>query len=132
MIVLDTHVLIWWLAPVTSRLSPTAAQRLEDELRQGEVVASSMSAWEIAMLVAKGKLDLSVDVVDWLDAAAEIEGFRFVPVDNAVAVHSNRLPGDIHPDPADRIIIALARQLGVALVTADAKILRYTHVTTVW
>lgn len=132
MIVLDTHVLLWWLGPVNSSLSSIAAARIEIELQQGEILASSISAWEIAMLVAKGKLDLSVDIVDWLDAAAEIDGFRFVPVDNRVAVESNRLPGDMHPDPADRIIVALARELGAPLVTADAKILRYPHVATIW
>ena len=132
MIVLDTHVLLWWLGPGGSKLSSIAAGRIETELQQGEVMASSISAWEIAMLVEKGRLDLSVDIVDWLDAAAEVQRFRFVPVDNRVAVESNRLPGAMHPDPADRIIVALARELGAPLVTADAKILRYPHVVTIW
>jgi PIN domain nuclease of toxin-antitoxin system len=131
-IVLDTHVLLWWLGPISSRLSPRATALIEDGLRDDSVVASSISAWEIAMLVAKGKLELSVDVLDWLDAAADTEGFRFIPVDNAVAVESQRLPGDFHPDPADRMIVALARQLGATLVTADAKIARYPHVTSAW
>lgn len=55
-----------------------------------------------------------------------------MPVDNATAIHSVRLPGQFHKDPADRMIVALARHLSLQLVTADEKILRYPHVKTVW
>lgn len=84
------------------------------------------------MLVAKNKLDLSVDILTWLDIAGQLEGLRFVPVDTVVAAKSNMLPGEFHADPADRIIVALARELGAALVTADEKIRRYPHVRTIW
>ncbi|RJG43823.1 type II toxin-antitoxin system VapC family toxin [Mesorhizobium sp. DCY119] len=132
MIVLDTHALVWWINKDDSRLSSVAADAIEQALAGDGVVASSISAWELAMLVSKGKLDLTVDVLDWLEAAASIDGFDFVPVDNIVAVKSRTLPGDFHPDPADRIIVALARELGAPLVTADAKITQYPHVATIW
>ncbi|MBS3648021.1 type II toxin-antitoxin system VapC family toxin [Pseudaminobacter sp. 19-2017] len=132
MIVLDTHALIWWLSPKPSKLSRRASEIIEQKLLEGEVVASAISAWEIAMLVTKGKLELSVDVMAWLEAAAEVEGFRFVPVDTVVAVKSQMLPGIFHPDPADRMIVALAREYGAPLVTADGKITEYPHVTTIW
>lgn len=73
-----------------------------------------------------------MDVSNWLNLASEIEGFRFVPVDNLVAVRSVNLPGEFHADPADRMIVALARELGAPLVTADAKIARYPHVKSIW
>ena len=132
MIVLDTHVLIWWLDKTSSKLTTRALQAIENELLTDSVVASSISAWEIAMLVSKGKLDLSMDVLVWLDAASRIEHFRFVPVDNAVAAKSTMLPGDFHADPADRIIVALARELSAPVVTADRKISQYPHVATIW
>ncbi|MBE0694906.1 MAG: type II toxin-antitoxin system VapC family toxin [Aquamicrobium sp.] len=132
MIVIDTHVLIWWLDGSHPKLPSTARAAIEEGLKAGGVAASSISAWEIAMLVLKGRLDLSVDARDWLEAAADVEGFRFVPVDNVVAVKSVTLPGDFHADPADRIIVTLARELSAPLVTADEKIRRYPHVQTIW
>ena len=96
------------------------------------VAVSSISAWEIAMLVAKGRLALSTSVDDWLDLAASIDGLRFIPVDNSVSVESTRLPGEFHADPADRLIVALARRLNAPLVTADEKIRSYTFVRTYW
>jgi PIN domain nuclease of toxin-antitoxin system len=131
-IVIDTHVLVWWLSGDQSKLTAKALQEIQDAQRTAGVVASSISAWEIAMLVSKGKLDLSTDVSAWLDTAADIEGFRFIPVDNRVAVGSVRLPGGFHADPSDRIIIALAREMAAPLVTADRKILQYPHVATIW
>lgn len=131
MIVVDTHVLVWWVSG-NARLSTAAIQAIESGLRDDGVVASSISAWEIAMLVAKGRLELSIDISRWLELATEIEGFRFVPIDNSLAVQSVMLPGEFHADPADRMIVALARQLGASLVTADAKIASYPHVATIW
>lgn len=84
------------------------------------------------MLVARGRLALTMSVDDWLDVAATIDGLRFVPVDNAVSAESTRLPGDFHPDPADRLIVAFARQLNARLVTADTTIRQYRHVRTLW
>ncbi len=83
------------------------------------------------MLVQKGRLALSTDTDEWLKTIADIDGVRFVPVDNEVAVHSTLLPGEFHTDPADRMIVALARHLSAPLVTADAKIRAYRHVRTI-
>jgi PIN domain nuclease of toxin-antitoxin system len=67
-----------------------------------------------------------------LDTASGIENLKFLPVDNVVAVKSRFLPGEFHPDPADGIIVALARELACPLVTADEKIRSYPHVATIW
>lgn len=133
MIVLDTHTLVWW-ANGDSQLSVNAKAIIEQELaaEDGIVMVSSISAWEIAMLVNANRLTLTMSVDDWLNTVAEIESVRFIPVDNAVAIESTRLPGDFHKDPADRMIVALARQLNVPLVTADSKIHGYKHVKSVW
>jgi PIN domain nuclease of toxin-antitoxin system len=131
-IVLDTHSLIWWVNG-DKRLSAKAKKAIESELsKEGSVVISAISAWEIGMLVAKGRLALTMDIDDWLKTVSSIEGVSFLPVDTDVAVQSVRLPGEFHPDPADRIIVALARHYSVPLVTADMKIREYRHVKTIW
>jgi PIN domain nuclease of toxin-antitoxin system len=93
---------------------------------------SSIAAWEIAMLVEHGRLTLTMDVQDWLDTVSEIEALTFAPVDNHLAVQSVHLPGEFHADPADRLIVALARRHSASLVTADKKIRGYKHVKTIW
>ncbi|MCX7672434.1 MAG: type II toxin-antitoxin system VapC family toxin [Thiobacillaceae bacterium] len=131
-IVLDTHVLVWWVSGLTQALSPTALQAVEKELQGGgRILVSCITAWEIAMLVAKGRLVLSMDVATWLATVGELEPVRFVPVDNEIAVKSVELPGSMPKDPADRIIVATARKYGAPLVTQDAALLAYPHVRTI-
>lgn len=84
------------------------------------------------MLVARGRLTLTMDVDDWLGVVSSIDRVKFVPVNNAIAVQSVRLPGEFHQDPADRIITALARHCSATLVTKDEKIHKYRHVRTIW
>ncbi len=98
----------------------------------GQPTISSISAWEVAMLVAHGRLALTMAVDDWLDTVARIEGVRFIAVDHQVAVASSQLPEPFPNDPADRIIVALARQLNAPLVTADSKLQQYPHIHTLW
>lgn len=84
------------------------------------------------MLVAKGRIALSMDIAEWLSVVKQIEAVSFVPVDNDIAVKSVELPGTFHKDPADRIIVATARKLAAPLVTADDKIRDYPHVRALW
>lgn len=133
MIVLDTHVLVWWVNGGIDLSTPAkAAIEKETADDSGIILVSSISAWEIALLVQKGRLTLTTNVDDWLATVREIDSVRFVPVDNDVAVQSTRLPGEFHPDPADRMIVALARHVSSPLVTADSKIRAYRHVRTIW
>lgn len=132
MIVLDTHALVWWLSGQDNLLSDLAKGAIKAEMSGGEILVSSISAWEIAALVSKGRLVLTMDVTAWLKTAAEIEAVRFVPVDNELAVKSTELPGEFHKDPADRIIVATARKFAAQLVTADEKIRSYEHVRAIW
>lgn len=132
MIVLDTHVLVWWVNG-GDELSQRAHKAIEDELAGGaQLLVSAISAWEIAMLIAKSRLTLTMDIDDWLATVSSIEGVAFVAVEPEVAVQSVRLPGVFHSDPADRIIVALARHHSARLVTADTRIKAYKHVKTVW
>lgn len=132
MIVLDTHVLLWWAAGEKNRLSAAATRAIKAELQGGQIMVSSMSAWELAMLAAKGRLALSMDIGEWLSVVSQIEAVHFVPVSNDIAVKSIELPGEFHRDPADRIIVATARESAAPLVTADERIRDYPHVRTIW
>lgn len=132
MIVLDTHVLVWALVD-DPRLGAQARAAIDEAAGQGGVLVCAITPWEIAMLVQKGRLTLGRDVGEWLEAALALPSLRLAPLEPAVAVDSVRLPGTQHPDPADRMIIATARHLGVPLLTADRAILDYGaagHVST--
>ena len=131
MIVVDTHALVWWVTG-DAALSKKARQTIEKELQDGAIIVSSISAWEIAMLVERDRLVLSMDVDSWLATVAQIDAIRFVDVDLEIATKSVSLPGDFHKDPADRMIVATARKFAVPLVTKDEKIHAYAHVKTVW
>jgi len=132
MVVIDTHVLVWWVSGDKS-LSTAATKAINSALEnRSEVIVSSISAWEISMLIEKGRLILSMDVNNWLDEISQIDGVRFMPVDIEIAVKSTVLPGEFHKDPTDRIIVATARKLAVDLITADEKIRNYEHVKTIW
>lgn len=131
MIVLDTHTWIWWIGD-PDRLSEPARHRIETEARKDQVCISSISAWELALLVKKGRLELTVDPREWIARSESLPFLRFVPVDNRIAVLSNDLPGVFHDDPADRIIVASALTLGATLVTKDTKIRDYPSVESLW
>ncbi len=132
MIVLDTHVLVWWVSGI-EKLSLSAKKAIaKHQAVERSILVSSITAWEIAMLVEKGRLTLNMDVDTWLLEVGKIPSVKFVPVDNVIGVKSTSLPGAFHKDPADRMIVALARQGSYPLITADEKILTYKHVKTIW
>lgn len=128
---LDTHVWVWWLDD-PSRLSDRALSRLEGVLEDGRLHVSSISVWEVAMLVAAGRLELTLDVTDWLARAESLPSFAFVPVDNHVALRSTQLGGPLPADPADRMIVATAESIGAELVTRDRRMRDYLGDRAVW
>lgn len=130
MIVLDTHSLIWYI-DCNNMLSAPALAKIEEQKKNG-VYVSSISAWEIYMLVKKGRLKLNIDPQIWLDKCERLSFLNFIPVDNTIARISVNLKDYEHADPADRIIIATAMFLGAPLVTKDEKIKHFKGITTVW
>ena len=131
MIILDTHVLIWWVSD-PQKLSEKARKKIKDGLKKSEILVSSISVWEICMLVKKGRLKLTMDVDNWLEKVENLPYIHFVPIDNKIASKSVDLPDGFHQDPADRMIVATALQKGAILITSDKKILRYPHVRSLW
>ncbi len=84
-----------------------------------------ISVWEAAMLADKGKIALNRPVAAWFDAVLAAPGFSLAELTVAIGSDAGSLPGDIHGDPADRLIIATARALGCPVLTADRAILAY-------
>lgn len=84
------------------------------------------------MLFERNRIELSTTFDAWLAELDNNAFVKFILIDNRIAVEANRLPGDFHRDPADRLIVATARLLDVPLVTADTKILDYPFVQTIW
>ena len=135
MIVLDTHVVIWWVNGDLERLSVTAREAIDQACSVAaaqNLLVSAISCWEVAMLVQRGRLALSMDCDRWLTLLSAIAAVELVPLTPTVAVTATQLPGDFHADPADRFLVALARQRNIPLVTADSKIRDYPHVQTLW
>jgi PIN domain nuclease of toxin-antitoxin system len=131
MIVLDTHAWIWF-ASKPEALSKKARKALDAAVKEKNVLISSISVWEVALLVKNKRLKLSMDVLDWIAKSENLPFIQFIPVSNSIAVKSVNLPPPLHPDPADRIIIATALSTGAPLVTKDKKLAAYSHVKTIW
>jgi PIN domain nuclease of toxin-antitoxin system len=124
LILLDTQTLIWFVQG-DPRLKEAARTLIEQETATDIAAISPISFWEAAMLVDKGKLALGMRPLDWMEAVLDEPGFRIEPFAPVIAIDAGSLPGDIHGDPADRIIIATARHLACPLLTTDRKILDY-------
>ena len=77
------------------------------------------------MLVKKGRLDLGRPAGEWLTIASKHPAWRSLELDEPTALSAVNLPGELHPDPADRFLIAAARVHGLAIMTADKAILDY-------
>ena len=97
-----------------------------------EIFISSISVWEVALLVAKGRLELTMNITDWIAKSEALPFINFIPVDNNIAIKSITLQPPFHNDPADRIIISTALTLGVPIVTKDTRIINYSHIRTIW
>ena len=129
---LDTHILIWFVND-SSSLSTKAKKVIGDCIKNHhDILISSISIWEISMLVNKGRLNLTMDIETWLAHLQKVPNLRFIPVDNEIGYKSTILPGDFHKDPADRMIVASAKKFAVPLITADKEIQKYPHVKTIF
>ncbi len=124
MILLDTHVVIW-AAMDDPRLGKVAREQIESFDRSNPFGVSAISAWEIALLVQKGRVNLGAPARPWLSQLMKHLGWQNQPVDFDIAIESVDLPGVFHSDPADRIIIATARLNNFTILTADRAILGY-------
>ena len=126
-VLLDTHVWIWTVSGEVDRMAPAAVEQLRRAAARGRLLVSAISVWEVAMLQAKGRIALALELEEWVRRALAAPGLRLAELSPDVLVESTRLPGEVHGDPADRMLVATARRLGASLVTRDAAILSYAR-----
>ena len=122
MILLDTHVLLWHERG-DSRLGSEALRTFRQALQEGNIAVSAITFWEVGMRVQKGQLDFRLDLDEWRQDLLG-QGIVELAVDGVIATRASLLP-DMRGDPADRIIVATAKQ-GHHLMTADQHILEWT------
>lgn len=122
-LLLDTHVLLWWLADDSS-LQSAARDAIRDE--SNIVHVSAATAWEISIKKALGKLDAPDDLAN----ALEVNNFRSLEITVAHATKAGALPRH-HDDPFDRLHIAQAQTEQLTLVTHDAKFRAY-EISVIW
>lgn len=128
-VVLDTCAIVWAVSdPV--QLSPRAVFLLEAD--DAEVCVSAISCAEIACAAERGRMVIERHWRRWFRHYVELNGWTVLPVALESVEEAYALPGPFHRDPADRIIVAEARLRSAPVVTADARILDYPHVKTVW
>jgi PIN domain nuclease of toxin-antitoxin system len=126
LIVLDTHIWIWW---VQGDDSLTAARRLAIPTHEATGLGvSAISCWEVAKLVEGNRIDFGRPVAEWIAAALAYPGVTLLPLTPEIAVEACSLPGVIHKDPADQILIATARVWKCPLMSQDRKIIDYANV----
>ena len=129
MILLDTHVLVWTVAD-SKRLSRAAAAAIRRSQREGGLAVSAITLWELASLVARGR----IQAYGTVEASVRllIEGVTVRPITPEIAALAAQFPDDYPRDPADRLLGATARSEGLALLTRDENIRRSPLLKTVW
>jgi PIN domain nuclease of toxin-antitoxin system len=129
LIVLDTHAWVWWVGE-TGHLSSAASQAIEEAERIG---VCTISCWEVAMLVARRRLELKPDVEAWVAAALAMPRVVELQLDARTATRAGALDRDGFPgDPADRIVYATATERGTRLVSRDTAIAAFDPARVLW
>jgi PIN domain nuclease of toxin-antitoxin system len=124
-VLLDTCAAIW--VGNRDRLAPAALQAIRSAAARFELLVSPVTGWEIGLATIRrgNPLILLPTPKAWLADLLALPGVRLTPLEPDVALSASYLPGPLHGDPADRLLIATARELGVPLVTRDRRILDY-------
>ncbi|MEO6990589.1 MAG: type II toxin-antitoxin system VapC family toxin [Candidatus Baltobacteraceae bacterium] len=105
------------------------ANAVDAAAARGELLLSPITAWEIGMLVQKGRLTLATPAPDYVRALFGIPGVVTAALTPAIAVAATNLPGRLHADPADRILVATAAAFEARLVTRDSRLHAYARET---
>ena len=127
LLLLDTHCWIWAQLGLLQNLSRAALQSIKDAEREGNLRISVISIWELAMLEKRGRVALPMNIRTWVDQALSKPGIAVAPLTSEIMIESVHLPGQVHGDPADRMLVATARVLGATLATKDARLIQYSR-----
>ena len=132
-LLLDTHAAIWIVR--NERLAPRAAEAMNAAHQAaGTVFISPITAWEVGLLASRNRLNLLMTPQRWFARLLEVPGMRLAELSPDILIASSFLPGTPPRDPADRIILATAREHGATLITRDGLLLKYGqdgHVSTI-
>jgi PIN domain nuclease of toxin-antitoxin system len=108
-------------------LSRTAISIIRDAESAGGLLVSVISIWELAMLEKRGRVGIPMNIRKWVAEALNQPGVSVAPLTAEIAIESVNLPGELHGDPADRMLVATARVLGATLLTKDTRLIEYSR-----
>jgi PIN domain nuclease of toxin-antitoxin system len=126
-VLLDTHVWIWLCVGELPSLSSKAQQAINGHNRWISVI----SCWELAKLVERRRLGFTIPTLTWIRRSLSEYNLRLADLTPEIAVESTELQG-FHGDPADQIIVATSRVLGMPVVTADQRLIQFQGVEAIW
>jgi len=127
-LLLDTHVWIWLSLENTKSLSAKSKKAIN---KADHKWISAISCWELAKLVEKKRIGFSIPTLTWIRRSLNQFNIKVADLSPEIAVESTVIRG-FHGDPADQIIVATSRILGLPLVTSDKKILEFSEINTIW
>lgn len=123
-IVLDTHILIWILLE-PAKLSKSVISIITEAQENNNIFISSITLWEIAMLIHKKRINIYERIGDFLGSIVKIDGLNIIELNDRIAAESVILPNGFYGDPADCIIISSTREIRGTLITRDQKIITW-------
>jgi PIN domain nuclease of toxin-antitoxin system len=123
-LLLDTHAAVWITEGLP--LASGATEAIDAVHRAGSTIfISAISAWEVGLLVSRNRIGLSARPDRWFQKVLAIPGVELAKLTPDILIESSFLPGNPPRDPADRIILATARDVGAILITRDRALLKY-------
>jgi PIN domain nuclease of toxin-antitoxin system len=126
LLLLDTHCWLWAQLGKLDQLSRHAVSAIRTAESTGNLRVSVISVWELGMLESHGRVALPMNIRSWVEEALT-KPVALVPLTPEIATESSNLPGNLHGDPADRIIAATARAWNATLLTKDQRLIGYSR-----
>lgn len=127
LLLLDTHCWLWAQLGLIQKLSRAALQSIRSAESEGNLRVSVISIWELAMLEQRGHVALPMNVRTWVEQALSKPGITVAQLTPEIMIESVHLPGEMHGDPADRMLVATARVQGATLLSKDEQLIRYSR-----
>ena len=127
MIILDTHIWIWYLTG-NQKIESKTVTKIDNFKLNDEVFISSISIWEVCKLNELHRIQFSIPFNNWLEIALKSQIYT-LELNAEIFYDSCSLPGEFHGDPADQMIVATSRVKKFDLITYDNKILNYKNVS---
>ncbi len=127
-VVLDTHIWVWLSLEKKSSFSQKAKKALESA---GQKWLSAISCWELAKLAEIERIGFSIPTLNWIRRSLNEWEINIADLSPEIAVESTMLKG-FHKDPADQIIVATSRILGLPLITSNRAIIEFRDVESIW